>query len=168
MHSDLGCITPVGECWNQEVQGLPQMRWRCARALLAPCARAWTPHLPSITHVGLFPYLVCIFYLSGIAEETSLGIAERHRQAIAECLVGTKCICPPVHPYPLSFDLTHGPYAPTIVSGGKCIYSPNYPHATGIIPLTSPSPLHANARDQLYGSYLFHFTKWLRSTHYIA
>ena len=33
----------------------------------------------------------------------------------------------------------HGPYAPAIVSGGKCIYSPNYPHATGIIPLTSPS-----------------------------
>jgi len=85
---------------------------------------------------------------------------ERHRRAIAECLAGTKHIRLPVHPYPLSFDLTHGPYTPTVVSGGKCIYSPNYPHATGIIPLTSPSPLCANARDQLYIPYPLHFTKW--------
>src|SRR6266850_387125 len=116
------------------------MRQRRARVLLAPCARAWTPHSPSITHVGLFPYLVHIFYLSGTAEETSLGVAERHRRAIAKCLAGAKRICSPVCPYSLSFDLMHGPYAPTVVSGGKCLYSPNYPHATGIIPLTSPSP----------------------------
>src|SRR6267142_6281185 len=106
-------------CWNQEVQGLPQMRRRRARASLAPCAGAWTPHSPLIAHVGLFPYLVCIFYLS--------GIAERCRRAIAECLVGTKHIHSPVRPYSLSFDLTHGPYAPTIVSGGKCLYSPHFP-----------------------------------------
>src|SRR6266850_3783647 len=137
-----------------------QMRWRCARASLTPCAGAWTPHLPSIAHVGLFLYLVCIFDLS--------GIAERRRQAIAKCLVGTKHICLPVRPYSLSFDLTHRPYAPTVVSGGKCLYSPNYPHATGIIPLTSPSPLCVSACDQLYASYPFHFTKWLCSTHYIA
>src|SRR6267142_1164035 len=147
-------------CWKQEVQGLPQMRRRRARASLAPCAGAWTPHSPSIARVGLFPYLVRIFYLS--------GIAERHRRAIAECLAGAKRIRSPVRPYSLSFDLTHGPYAPAVVSGGKCLYPPNYPHATGIIPLTSPSPLRANTRDQLYGSYLFHFTKWLRSTRYIA
>jgi len=144
------------------------MRQRRARASLAPCARAWTPHSPSIARVGLFPYLVCIFYLSGIAEETSPSIAKRHRRAIAECLAGTKHIRSPVRPYSLSFDLTHGPYTPTVVSGGKCLYSPNYPHATGIIPLTSPSPLHANVCDQLYASYPFHFTKWLHSTHYIA
>jgi len=144
------------------------MRQRCARASLAPCAGAWTPHSPLIARVWLFPYLVRIFYLSGIAEETSLGIAERHRQAIAECLAGAKRICSLVCPYSPSFDLTHGPYAPAIVSGGKCLYSPNYPHATGIIPLTSPSPLCANARDQLYASYPFHFTKWPCSTHYIV
>src|SRR6266850_3308425 len=160
MHSDLGCITPAGECWNQEVQGLPQMRQRRARASLAPCAGAWTPHSPLIACVGLFPYLVCIFYLS--------GIAERHRQAIAKCLAGTKCIRSLVHPYSLSFDLTHRPYAPAVVSGGKCIYSPNYPHATGIIPLTSPSPLRVNTHDQLCASYPLHFTKWHCSTHYIA
>src|SRR6266850_8560786 len=144
------------------------MRQRCARASLAPCAGAWTPHSPLIARVWLFPYLVRIFYLSGIAEETSLGIAERHRQAIAECLAGAKCIRSPVCPYSLSFDLMHRPYAPTIVSGGKCIYSPNYPHATGIIPLTSPSPLRANTCDQLCASYPLHFTKWHRSTHYIV
>jgi len=126
------CESVCVMCWNQEVQGLLQMRWRCARASLTPCTGAWTPHSPSIAHVGLFLYLVHIFDLS--------GIAKRHRRAIAKCLVGTKHICLPVHPYSLSFDLTHGPYAPTIVSGGKCLYSPNYPHATGIIPLTSPSP----------------------------
>jgi len=64
-------------CWNQEVQGLPQMRRRRARASLAPYAGAWTPHSPLIAHVGLFPYLVHIFYLSGAAEETSLGVAEQ-------------------------------------------------------------------------------------------
>ena len=64
-------------CWNQEVQGLPQMRWRRARASLAPCARAWTPYSPLITCIGLLPYLVHTFYLSGIAEETSLSIAEQ-------------------------------------------------------------------------------------------
>src|SRR6267142_4448562 len=95
-------------CWNQEVQGLLQMRRRCARASLAPCAGAWTPHSPLIARVGLFPYLVHIFYLSSIAKETSLGIAKRHRQAIAKCLAGAKCIRPPVRPYPLSFDLMHG------------------------------------------------------------
>src|SRR6267142_4845918 len=117
-------------CWNQEVQGLPQMRRRHARASLAPCAGAWTPHSPSIACVGLFPYLVHIFYLSSTAEETSLSVAKRHRQAIAKCLAGAKHICPPVCPYPLSFDLMHGPYAPAVVSGGKCLYSPNYPHAS--------------------------------------
>src|SRR6267142_97130 len=116
------------------------MRRRRARASLAPCAGAWTPHSPLIARVGLFPYLVRIFYLSSIAKETSLGIAKRRRRAIAECLAGAKCICSPVRPSSLSFDLTHGPYAPAVVSGGKCLYSPNYPHATGIIPLTSPSP----------------------------
>jgi len=156
------------QCWNQKVQGLLQMRWRHARVSLAPCARVWTPHLPLIAHVGLFPYLVRIFYLSSIAEETSLGIAERHRQAIAKCLAGAKHIHLLVHPYSLSFDLMHGPYAPAVVSGGKCIYSPNYPHATGIIPLTSPSPLRVNVCNQLCASYPLHFTKWHRSTHYIA
>jgi len=144
------------------------MRWRCARASLAPCTGAWTPHLPSIACVGLFPYLVCIFYLSSIAEETSLGIAERRRRAIAKCLAGAKRIRSLVRPYSLSFDLTHGPYTPAVVSGGKCLYSPNYPHATGIIPLTSPSPLRANVCDQLYASYPFHFTKWPCFTHYIV
>src|SRR6266850_4858592 len=71
------CCPFCPPCWNQEVQGLLQMRQRHARALLAPCAGAWTPYLPSITCVGLLPYLVCIFYLSSTAEETSLGIAEQ-------------------------------------------------------------------------------------------
>ena len=161
---DLGCIAPVGECWNQEVQGLLQMSRSHARASLAPCTRAWTPYLPSIAHVGLLPYLVCIFYLSGTAKETSLSITKQQLSAW-QALNAYTCWCIPI---PLPFDLMHGPCTPAIVSGGKCIYSPNYPHASGIIPLTSLSSPCANTCDQLHVLYPLHFTKWHRSTHYIV
>ena len=97
-------------------------------------------HSHSIARIGLFPYLVCILYLSGTTKKTSLGITKRHSQAVAECLAGAKRICSPVRPYTLPFDLTHRLCTPTIVSGGACTYYLNYLHALGIDPLTSLSP----------------------------
>jgi len=71
---------------------------------------------------------------------------------VTECQLETS----PLHlciPIPLPFDLTHGPCAPAVVSGGMHAYCLDYPHALGINPLTSLSFPHANAHDQLYVIY---------------
>jgi hypothetical protein len=43
---DLDCATPVGECWNQKVQGLTLMRQNCTRAWLVH-------HTGARTHIHL-------------------------------------------------------------------------------------------------------------------